>query len=269
MTPSPMPDAEEVLFGEPLYKPWSLPDIVELSLLLGNYRKDGYCIHCGNGSLWESSGPPKLSISMEGVYGLTLRCMRHKDHIYWFNFLIDAGTIQKIGQYPSLADIATHKVRRYRKVLGDRLAELTRADGLAAHGVGIGSFVYLRRIFEGLVQEARGTAKLEPHFDEELFDAARMDEKIGMLRHHLPEFLVENRAIYGILSVGIHELSEETCLGHYDVVRTGIVMILEEKLERSARAQRLKEAAQKIADARRTLEQKRSGVVEPEPGDSE
>jgi hypothetical protein len=35
-----------------------------------------------------------------------------------------------------------------------RYKKFTKGLGLAAHGVGIGSFVYLRRIFENLIEEA-------------------------------------------------------------------------------------------------------------------
>ena len=58
----------------------------------------------------------------------------------------------KIGQYPSLADIANDESRTYRSVLDETDgAELHRVIGLAAHGVGVGSFVYLRRILERLI----------------------------------------------------------------------------------------------------------------------
>ena len=42
------------------------------------------------------------------------------------------------------------------------MREFTKAIGLAANGVGIGSFVYLRRIFENLVFQAFDEAKKEP-----------------------------------------------------------------------------------------------------------
>ena len=38
-----------------------------------------------------------------------------------------------------------------------------------------------------------------------------MDEKIVMLRTELPQFLVDNREWYGLVSKGIHELTEEEC----------------------------------------------------------
>ena len=45
-----------------------------------------------------------------------------------------------------------------------------------------------------------------------------MDEKIKTLTGYLPPFIVEQNSIYGILSKGIHELSEEDCLKYYTVI---------------------------------------------------
>ena len=113
------------------------------------------------------------------------------------------------------------------------MKELTKAIGLAANGIGIGAFVYLRRIFEYLVFEAFEIAKTEKlDFDVNAFAVVRMNEKIQMLSGFLPSFLVENYAIYGILSKGVHELSEEECKEYFAVLKLSIEMMLEEKLEK-------------------------------------
>ena len=57
------------------------------------------------------------------------------------------------------------------------------------------------------------------------------------LQSRLPLFLVENRALYSILSKGVHELSEDVCMKYFEVVRTAIELILDERL-----AQREKQA---------------------------
>jgi len=57
-----------------------------------------------------------------------------------------------------------------------------------------------------------------------------MEEKIQMLRSKLPSFLVEQRKVYGILSRGIHELSEQECLDNFPVVRNAIEIILDERI---------------------------------------
>lgn len=161
-------------------------------------------------------------------------------------------SISKVGQYPSVADFHIGQVHKYDKVLPkDKMREFTKAIGLAANGVGIGSFVYLRRIFEHLVFEALEVAKKDkPEFDETVFISSRMNERIQMLSGYLPDFLVENHTIYGILSKGIHELSEDVCNKHFSILRESIEMILDEKLEAYQKEQKkksIKQALSKIA----------------------
>jgi hypothetical protein len=55
-----------------------------------------------------------------------------------------------------------------------------------------------------------------------------MDEKIELLRNHLPPFLVEHRKLYSILSLSMHELNEQQCLNYFDVIKHAIVIILNE-----------------------------------------
>jgi len=64
-----------------------------------------------------------------------------------------------------------------------------------------------------------------------------MDDKIDLLKNHLPEILVDNKRVYNILSLGIHELSEKACLAFFDVLKQGIILILEDeaKLRREAK----------------------------------
>jgi hypothetical protein len=139
--------------------------------------------------------------------------------------------VTKIGQYPSLADLATYEKNKYRKILkGDDYREFNRAIGLSAHGVGIGAFVYLRRIFERLIGEAHQQAQTEQGWDETAYSQGKMDEKIDLLKNLLPPFLVEHKRFYGILSKGIHELSEEACLHAFPVVKLGIELILDEMI---------------------------------------
>jgi hypothetical protein len=78
--------------------------------------------------------------------------------------------IEKMGQYPSLADLVTAEIRKYRKFLGaDAHREFSRAIGLAAHGVGIGSFIYLRRILENLIEEAHQAAQHSKGWNESAY----------------------------------------------------------------------------------------------------
>lgn len=78
-----------------------------------------------------------------------------------------------------------------------------------------------------------------------------MDEKISLLKNHLPDFLVENKSLYSILSKGIHELSEQGCLGAFPIVKLGIEMILDEKIrekERKAKEEEARKAIGKLTE---------------------
>jgi hypothetical protein len=139
----------------------------------------------------------------------------------------------KIGQYPSKASIDLGDLAPiFTKELEPEFRrELGRAIGLRGHGIGIGSFVYLRRIFEKLIEEAHVSAKSENEWDESAYVKARVPDRIKMLKAHLPNRLVESAKLYGILSKGVHELSEEECLSHFDIVQKAILMILSERHE--------------------------------------
>ena len=191
-----------------------------------------------------------------GIITRTFRCTRNSSHIMNFVFRTTTKTIEKIGQHPSYADIALSGASRYRKALGEQFPELRRALGLHSHGIGIGAFVYLRRIFEALVEEAHRVTALAEKWtpaQKEAYSNAKMADRIKLLKQGLPKFLVDNADIYGVLSVGIHALTETQCLQYFDVVRNGIELILEEKIAGDERNQRLTDGSRAIVDLKKSL----------------
>lgn len=182
------------------------------------------------------------------IFNLHFVCSRNQRHRALFVFRAHHGILQKIGQIPSLAELALPDYRKYRQVLGtERFKELTRAIGLTAHGVGVGAFVYLRRIFESLIEDAHKSASTDSGWDNEVFDRARMDGKIELLKNHLPDFLVQNRSLYSILSFGVHTLSETKCLTAFPAVRVAIELILDDLLEQNERQEKHKSAVKSLA----------------------
>lgn len=175
------------------------------------------------------------------VKSVVFRCQRYSDEITILVFVSPSQKVlMKVGQYPSVADIHIGQIKQYDKVLDKHLLkEFTKAIGLAANGVGVGSFVYLRRVFERLILDAFEEAKVSAQIDASLFHKSRMEEKIQMLRGLLPPFIVDNHGLYGILSKGIHELEESECLAYFDCMRTSIEMILDQRVE--MREKKLKE----------------------------
>ena len=183
----------------------------------------------------------------ERFFVVDFHCTREHSHRLFFSFLVKQSQLIKIGQYPSLADLQIPAIQKYRNVLSkEKYRELSRAIGLNANGVGVGSFVYLRRIFEDQLEAARSLASSESNWDDAKYKSSRVDEKILLLKNYLPEFLVTNRKLYGILSKGLHELSEADCNTYFNTVKLGIELILNEKIRRREEEAKIKEVSEEL-----------------------
>ncbi|MDR9859522.1 hypothetical protein [Treponema socranskii] len=173
------------------------------------------------------------------------RCAREPLHYFCTQIIHELDNtkkeslITKIGQYPAKAEIEFPEFNKFSKILPkEKLLDLKRSAGLASHGIGAGSFVYLRRVFEYLINEAYEDAINNREIDRETYEKARINERIGLLNRYLPEIMVENTSAYGILSKGVHELDENTCLNAYSLMKETIELILEEKLEKKQKEEK-------------------------------
>lgn len=268
---------EDWLLNLPLYSPVQIgPDIEAAieAILYFSETMDYYCPACQQNATFMavvSVGAEKVRIEEQRLvyvnrlamvtgagnqdarkvwrlpeFSKAMVCTR-SGHLVHFHFVSHEEAIIKIGQYPSLADMATGDISQFEKALGKaRLHELNKAIGLAAHGVGIGSYVYLRRVFESLIEEAHQKAFQNTGWDEDVYQKVRMKEKVSMLKSILPEFIIQHPDLYSILSLGIHELTEEECLKNFEALKSAILVIAEEKLHEIQRAKRYKEASQAI-----------------------
>ena len=251
------PSMQRFCADEPLYHQYPLNDLAALDIynfLTESKSIDLYCVECGQQSIFRCSNvsignsPNNFDFS-DRVVMRDFSCTRQPSHKSYFYFQIYKRNFHKIGQWPSMADLAEGELLKYRKILDDSdHRELVRAVGLASHGVGIGSFAYLRRIFERLISEARNVAANTDGWSQETYEVGRMEEKIQMLRDYLPEHLVENRALYGVLSKGIHELSEDECLKYFPIVRLGIELILDQKVAQRNEQDKIAKAKKGISD---------------------
>lgn len=177
-----------------------------------------------------------------GFQLITLQCKR-KDNDTLFFFLHNDQLdkkITKIGQMPSMADLQFSDIdRKYNKVLKkEYLEEFKKAIVSASHGYGVAAFIYLRRIFEGLIFEEFNNNIDDFDIDENDFISKRMEEKINLLKKYLPSQLVELKTIYGILSKGVHSLAESECLRYFSPLKLSIELILDQKIEVDLKKQR-------------------------------
>lgn len=253
-----LPEPREFFLNVPLYEEFSFDSDEHgtqaraLKYHMGTI--DSYCPWCGKDSVFERSNKNIVhdtrSSTHNQVYSVTLKCSRDKEHELFYVIKIQDKVLQKIGQFPSLADLQLQDLKKYPKILGGELyREFTKAVGLSAHGVGVGSFVYLRRIFESLIENAHIIALENKDWSEEEYQRSRVAERISLLKGYLPEFLVEHTKLYAIMSKGIHELSENECLKHFPVIKLGIELILDEKLDALKKEEKLKAVSKAIHSA--------------------
>ncbi|WP_417909579.1 hypothetical protein [Candidatus Electronema sp. PJ] len=240
---------QKVFVDDPIYTEYDLSGVDDATFfrLTKSGTIDAYCSECESKSVFRIVGPPAYQLADEAKktkkYGLVVvqgQCTRQRklypamlcNHNFYALFDRKEDNLVKIGQYPSKADTDFGELdESYKRLSPELRKELGTAIGLFAHGVGIGSFVYLRRIFEKLVDEARAQAEGESAIDIKEFDRARMHEKIIILKNYLPARLVGSANLYSILSKGIHELSEEECRENFILVRQAIQFILRQKHE--------------------------------------
>lgn len=276
-----LPSHEALLLDSGLYREYGLDGnylYVKRMYYGPDIQFDAHCVYCnkvstfrqwvGNRGGGAGSEPLKDDVWLQPrIIFLEFRCQREPKHAYHYALRVERQAISKIGQSPSLATIAAHGTARFKRVLEQSyLRDLNMAIGLFSHGVGAGSFVYLRRIFEYLLLEAAATARSE---GEKLvgFETARMDEKVKALAGHLPEEVVEAAATYSVLSAGIHALSEQQCLALFPVMRECIEFILDGHIAARKRAEHkrdlqraLSEAKNEVAAAARAAKKSPSGT---------
>lgn len=258
-----LPDIETLILETPLYEKFDVSAADSEAIhrfLFFDGKIDCYCPLCDKQSTFKGTqraGNPFAILLRQqpNIYNtwtnkihlINFVCTRNEQHLMQISLYLLANRLFKVGQYPSLADISMPELKKYREVLSaEKYKELNRGIGLITHGVGVGAFVYLRRIFEDLIEEAHKRMETSGGWSEENFQRSRMDEKIELLRTELPTFLVEERKLYSILSKGIHELTEDECLEYFPTVKLGVELILDEKLEAKRRQDKISHAKKSL-----------------------
>ncbi|MBU1297793.1 MAG: hypothetical protein KKG06_11330 [Bacteroidetes bacterium] len=276
-TESKLPPSAELFSKTGLYKQFSIADIDPylFGYLFPNGPFDLYCLGCKQMSIFRKAkddksdgmtvrgprdpGSPTFADSIikkkekefkheDRDITIELACSRNTTHRIKYFLRIQSDTLIKIGQYPSLADLQLQGLDKYDGVLDEpQRKEFARAIGLHAHGIGIGAFVYLRRIIENLIEDAHQNALGDPTWNEAVYQNGKTEECIKLLKSHLPELLVSNAGMYAILSKGIHSLTEQECLEYFDTIKVGIELILDEKIEIEHKEQHKKQLTGEIA----------------------
>ncbi len=229
----------------PPYKPYNYESSLHIGHLtaLSFYPKlEITCLTCGK----EKTFFPSVIKSFESpdVISIKYSCSQCST-TYTYCFIRSSKSYIKIGQFPSFADLSHKKSEKYKKVLPKYYIEYKKSLSAYSQGMGVASFVYLRRILEDLVEK-----KYEKLSNKE--DKARFIDKLKAVQKHEeiipPEIEEIKSSLYSVLSKRVHEYSEEECLAVYDSVNFIIELILDKELEAKARTEKIKSATQAIKD---------------------
>lgn len=169
-------------------------------------------------------------------------------------FDYDGKYITKIYQSFQNTLINDDEIKRFKKLkLLDEndITELGKANKCKKLGLSVASFVYLRRIFENMLERIYEREKSNIKIEKDLqFSNLLIKEKISLLKPYLPTLLNEKSSngkygeLYKILSEGIHKLDENTCNSLFDFLTEIILLILEKEQSIKKEEQYLKQLSQ-------------------------
>src|SRR5690554_3338463 len=266
-------DIKKVIVDSPLYTKWEnqieledengmLSDY-ELDYLISNYnqRIEHYCTECEaqrifapDRGLYDTGKVVNVHFGQTAIKNKpslfkTFRCSANPTHQILFGFYLNENLIIKISEYPSKYDTVIDKFNQYNKILDKtQLKELAKASQLESFGYAIASFLYYRRIFEGIILKNFNESDIPNKISEEDFRKLRMEDKLKYVKDFLPDYFNDNSHIYSTLSKGVHELEETECQEYLPIVQAIIFFSLDEAVDKRNKELRKLEFAKKLND---------------------
>lgn len=158
---------------------------------------------------------------------------------HYFSLLFKSNTVTKIGQYPSFSKISAQDLKKYKNLISKYYPELTKSVNAYSQGMGVASFVYLRRILKYLI-ESKFNGDSSWKFIEKLKEVEKTE---NIIPSELNEIKSE---IYSVLSKGIHEYEEDECMQLYLSVKFIIERMLDLELEKKQNSVKAKAAIRAI-----------------------
>lgn len=264
--PAPLSSADLLLglVDAPMYRPFflhtdSASQIARLCKL--DLAYDRFCPTCRKETPWTTHITQvnrEKSTNWGGYRHLQNYCKRCKDWEYVWLYFEEVDDLDpepglafvvKVGQYPSVAVFHGQDMARYTQVSTQRQRDdFTKAVEAASHGFAAGACTYLRRVLEGILNEARDAHMKDNALqDWPEYDKAKTNKKMELLKDRLPPFLTENKRLYNLLSQGIHSLPDDECQELYPVLREAIELLFEERLAQAERDNHRKKVSMFIA----------------------
>jgi hypothetical protein len=223
-----------------------------------------HCRKCGGGRNWDRMSMSGNAIWETDFSQLTYRCRDCKNETLrvWVCFWIDKGFhIVKVGQYPRLEVILP---KEFEDALGEN-ASLYRKGMTSRHnGYGIGALSYFRRVVELTVDDMLGvleTAMVATESASAAIEHLRkaragreFEDKVKLAAEVIPDHLKPGGVnpfadLHGLLSIGLHGLTDEECCDIVDLMDEPLKYVYTTLKAHTQGASQYRDAAQKINQA--------------------
>ena len=183
------------------------------------------------------------NINMRSLY---YKCPTCGQSVF-FLFYFDGTSIIKLAQYPSLYDVSRDELKKYQKnqlIDKDSFKEIYKAETCASSGYYVAAYTYMRRVYETMLLSVFDQNKEEIGLTEDDFRKLHSDKKLEAIKDYLAIDDEIYLPLYGLLSAGIHAMTEEQCCEDYNVLKPILLDILAEqkaKKEKESKRKELKE----------------------------
>jgi hypothetical protein len=185
------------------------------------------------------------------LFHYNFACSHNEEHKYFLDLEITQSKniviLRKVGQLPSPYELMHEN--RYDDVLNDleSLEDYRKSIETTAYNYHVASFMYSRRVLERIMlKKFLGLGNTKKEFKKII----NFEEKFKLTKEIIePELRDHFKPLYGVLSEGIHNLTDEECREYYtilhDLVKFQLEYMLIEK-ERETHKQKTINKLQKI-----------------------
>ena len=259
----------EFLVSAPLYRTEGFPSVeIEMNERGGHYivappLLDRECDECGVTKWQFNGGAYEGRVSERTLSHLRYKC-RNCDEATFSIWVIwrrgggGAASFLKAGQYPKL-EISIPK--EFAEALGDRRPLYLKGMTLRHNAYGIGALTYFRRLIEDttdemldLLQGSMEETQSDPAAVEKLKRAregTRFEDKVKIAGEVIPFHLRPGGVnpfgdLYELLSIGLHDLSDEECCDIVDAMDGSLKFIYTRLKTHAGEAKAYEAAAREI-----------------------
>lgn len=216
---------------------------------------DLYCPNCKDNKTFVQSnwqcvdglgGYMKGTTRLTRIRSLYYHCPTCGQNVF-FLFYFDGNSIIKLAQYPSLYDVSRDELKKYQKnqlIDKDSFKEIYKAETCASSGYYVAAYTYMRRVYETMLMSVFIDNREAIGLSEDEFRRLHSDKKLETIKEYLAIDDEIYLPLYGLLSAGIHAMSEEQCCEDYVVLKPILLEILSEqkaKQEKADNRKKLKE----------------------------